>query len=67
MIDGRTGVLFDRPTVDDLCAAIEHLDSMTWSTTSIRAHAESFDVPVFRRRFRELFERLGVDRSLYLD
>jgi len=66
VVDGRTGVLFDRPTVDDLCAAIEHLDSMTWSTASIRAHAESFGAPVFRRRFRELLRRLGVDRSLYL-
>jgi glycosyltransferase involved in cell wall biosynthesis len=65
IVDGRTGVFFDRPTVDNLCAAIKHLDSMDWNVATIRLHAESFDTAVFRRRFRQLLERLGVEPSLY--
>jgi hypothetical protein len=38
---------------------------LTFVRHAIRAHAERFGVDVFRRRFVELFERLGVDLSLY--
>ena len=65
VLDGATGVLFDAPTVESLVAAIERSDSMTFDRHAIRAHAERFGVDVFRRRFVELFERLGVDHSLY--
>jgi glycosyltransferase involved in cell wall biosynthesis len=64
VVDGRTGVLFDRPTVDELCAAIERLDSVTWSVAAIRAQAERFDAAVFRRRFLELLAGLGVAPDL---
>jgi len=65
VLDGATGVLFDAPTVESLVAAIERSDSMTFDRHAIRAQAERFGVDVFRRRFVELFERLGVDHSLY--
>ena len=65
VLDGTTGVLFDAPTVDSLVAAIERADSMTFDRHAIRVQAERFGVDVFRRRFVELLERLGVDRSLY--
>jgi glycosyltransferase involved in cell wall biosynthesis len=65
VLDGATGVLFDAPTVESLVAAIERSDSMTFDRHAIRAQAERFGVDVFRRRFVELFERLGVDPSLY--
>ena len=38
---------------------------MSFDQRAIRAQAERFGVDVFRRRFVELFERLGVDPSLY--
>jgi len=65
VLDGATGVRFDAPTVESLVAAIERSDSMTFDRHAIRAHAERFGVDVFRRRFVELFERLGVRESLY--
>jgi glycosyltransferase involved in cell wall biosynthesis len=65
VVDGQTGVLFDRQTPEALAAAIERLDSMSFDRDVIRANAERFSAPVFRSRFIELLQRLGVDPSLY--
>jgi glycosyltransferase involved in cell wall biosynthesis len=65
VIDGSTGVLFDGPNVDSLCNAIERLDGIPFDRAAIRARAEAFDPSVFRRRWRELLERLGVDPAVY--
>ena len=65
VIDGRTGVLFNEQTVASMAAGIERLDSLTFDPVAIRAQAERFDRSVFRAKFRALFERLGVDPSLY--
>jgi glycosyltransferase involved in cell wall biosynthesis len=65
VVDGVTGVFFDRPEPAALNQAIERLDGITFDPQVIRANAERFDVAVFRRRWHELFARLGVDPSLY--
>jgi len=65
VIDGVTGVFFDRPETDALVDAIEHVDRLAVDPSALRAHAERFDVTVFRQRWRELLARLGVDPSLY--
>jgi glycosyltransferase involved in cell wall biosynthesis len=65
VIDGRTGVLFESQTVDDLAAAIERLDTLAIDPAACRARAEEFSVAVFHARWRDLFVRLGVDPSLY--
>ncbi|HYK94598.1 MAG TPA: glycosyltransferase [Candidatus Dormibacteraeota bacterium] len=65
VVDGVTGVLFDRQDVGSFCRAIERLDGMTFDPAAIRARAEMFDVAVFRSRWKELFARLGVDPVLY--
>jgi glycosyltransferase involved in cell wall biosynthesis len=65
VLDGATGVLFDRPKVDSMVEAIERLDAMHLDQYTIRARAEQFDVAVFREKWRRLFEKLGVDPSLY--
>lgn len=65
VIDGRTGVLHDEQTVESLCAAIERLEGLAIDPLICRARAEEFSVAVFHARWRELFERLGVDPSLY--
>jgi glycosyltransferase involved in cell wall biosynthesis len=65
VVDGKTGVYFDQPTPKSLIDAIAVLDQMTFDPQAIRANAERFSALVFRRRWVELFERLGVDPSLY--
>ncbi len=65
VIEGRTGTFFSEPTADALMDALERLDKMPLDRTVIRARAEEFDTAVFRRRWLELFHRLGVDPSLY--
>jgi glycosyltransferase involved in cell wall biosynthesis len=65
VLDGVTGVLFDQPSVDSLCNAIERLDDIGFDPSVIRSRAEMFDTRVFRSRWQGLFEKLGVDPSLY--
>jgi glycosyltransferase involved in cell wall biosynthesis len=65
VIDGRTGFLFDRSKAGALGEAIERLDGLALDPGVIRARAEEFSTAVFHAKFRALFERLGVDPSLY--
>jgi glycosyltransferase involved in cell wall biosynthesis len=59
VIDGVTGVLFDRPVVDDLIEALDRLDSTTWDPAALRAQAERFDTAVFVQRWRVFLVELG--------
>jgi glycosyltransferase involved in cell wall biosynthesis len=65
VVGGRTGVLFDKPTGAALAEAIERVDELPTDRAVIRARAEEFSTQVFHDRFRALFERLGMDPSLY--
>jgi glycosyltransferase involved in cell wall biosynthesis len=66
VVEGRTGIFFERQEVAALAEAIERLDGLVFTPATIRARAEEFDSTVFRRAWRELLARLGVDPSLYL-
>jgi glycosyltransferase involved in cell wall biosynthesis len=61
LLEDVTGVFFDSQEAEALVAAIQRLDEMTFDPSAIRAHAAT----VFRRRWRELLEQLGVEPSLY--
>jgi glycosyltransferase involved in cell wall biosynthesis len=65
VIDGETGVLFDRQDATSMAEAIERLEGIALSRNAIRQRAEAFDTAVFNARWRALFSRLGVDPSLY--
>ena len=65
VVEGATGVFFDRPTSEALADALVAVDQLSFDLRVVRANAERFAVSVFRRRFIELFQRLGVDPSLY--
>jgi glycosyltransferase involved in cell wall biosynthesis len=67
VIDGTTGVFFERASAESLAGAIERFETMNWSASDIRAHAESFGTSVFESRFMDLlssvmpgFERLSA-------
>jgi glycosyltransferase involved in cell wall biosynthesis len=50
VVDGLTGVFFDKPTSASLITAIEDFESRTWNQQSLRRHAERFDRSVFAFR-----------------
>src|SRR5688572_32545623 len=60
VLDGETGIFFDRPEVDSLRRALDTVESRPWDRESIRARAATFS----RARFdRELGEQLSALRS----
>jgi glycosyltransferase involved in cell wall biosynthesis len=64
VVEGRTGIFFDRPDAEALTAAIEASGTQSFDPSEIRAHARTFDTVVFRRRWKELLLREGADPSL---
>ena len=64
VVDGRTGVFFDRRTPDAVAEAIERADQLLVDPVDLRAHAATFDTSVFRTRMRDLLVRHGADPQL---
>lgn len=60
VVDGRTGVLFDRATPAALAAAIERLESRAIDPAVARDRALDFDVAVFHQRWQELLAEHGL-------
>jgi glycosyltransferase involved in cell wall biosynthesis len=60
IIDGVTGVFFDRQEPEDLAAAIAHFERIEWSPALLRRHAESFSTEVFRARLRAFLGKVGA-------
>jgi DNA/RNA-binding domain of Phe-tRNA-synthetase-like protein len=58
-------VFFEEPTIESLAVAIERCEHLRFDGRAIRRQAEQFDRRVFLDAWRGLFERLGVDPSLY--
>lgn len=50
VIDGVTGIFFDKPTSASLEDAIEEFESRLWHQQTLRKHAEKFDRSVFAFR-----------------
>ena len=65
VVEDVTGVFFEEATVESLASAIERVEHLRFDPQSIRRHAERFDRRVFLAAWRDLFQRLGVDPSLY--
>jgi len=65
VVDGVTGVLYDKPGGRPLADAIERMEGITFDRLALRAHAERFDRRHFLSAWRGLLDRLGVDRDLY--
>ncbi len=51
--DGETGSFFHEPTVEALADVLSAFDSRRFDPRTIRAHAETFDVSLFRQRLTE--------------
>jgi glycosyltransferase involved in cell wall biosynthesis len=57
VLDGRTGVLFDEPTVEGVASAIERFERLTLAETDVRANAERFGRERFRREMAGVIDR----------
>jgi glycosyltransferase involved in cell wall biosynthesis len=59
IVEGTTGIFFDRQDVPSLADAILDFEKMSWDPNTLRAHALRFDVSQFRRKFYDLLASLG--------
>jgi glycosyltransferase involved in cell wall biosynthesis len=59
VIDGETGVFFDEPTAASLAEAMLRLERQPWSPERLRAHAATYDRPVFVRRIRAFLDAVA--------
>ena len=50
VVEGITGVFFDKPEASSVSEAIEDFESRTWRQSALRQHAEKFDQKVFAFR-----------------
>lgn len=54
VVEGRTGVFFDRPEPGQIAGAIRRILAGTWPQDALKAHAARFDEAHFIRRLREV-------------
>jgi glycosyltransferase involved in cell wall biosynthesis len=60
IVEGATGVFFDRQEVSHVAAAIQRFEQQDWSAPALRRHAECFGIAVFQSRFREFLDKVGA-------
>ncbi len=57
VINKKTGLFFKWQSVECLCEAILHFESMEWDHHLIRKHAEEFDVPIFEKKIKDFVDK----------
>lgn len=57
VVEGKTGVFFDRPDASSLAAAVLDLERRDWDPRRIRQNAERFSTARFLEETRELLKR----------
>ena len=63
VIPHRNGIHFAEATSESLAAAILEGEAISWDPKVIRAHAEQFDVSIFRQRFLQALEEFEAEAS----
>ncbi len=62
VIDGVTGILFDRQTSADLSQAIERFEAARFEPRTIAAHARAFDASRFKSQMQALVDAALAER-----
>jgi glycosyltransferase involved in cell wall biosynthesis len=57
VIEGETGLFFDKQTIESLSRTLECFDDMTFTPDHCRANAERFDVSVFDRELAAFVQK----------
>jgi glycosyltransferase involved in cell wall biosynthesis len=61
VVDGITGILYEEPGVEGLCAAIERFESTSFDEQVLRDRAAAFSPERFRREISEFLMRLDAE------
>jgi glycosyltransferase involved in cell wall biosynthesis len=64
VIDGVSGLFFDKDTSASLSEAIEEFELRLWDANAIRQHAERFDVQAFNQKFLGLLQAFRPQVSI---
>ncbi len=64
VIEGKTGVFFENPTIKDLSEAIGEFELLDFKSEDCKMNAEKFSKAVFKKRLIELVEKYG-SKQLY--
>jgi hypothetical protein len=62
VLDGRTGVLFPRQTLDGLVTAIERFEDLDLDQDDVRENARRFGRERFRAEMAAVIERASLSR-----
>ena len=55
--EGETGIFFKEPTTESLIQSLEQFEKKSWDTTLLRAQAERFSRPRFRREIETYLQK----------
>ena len=58
VVEGTTGIFFDRPEVEPLRDALRQAEAQTWDREALRAHAARFSRETFQRQFLDVVARV---------
>lgn len=58
LVDGKSGIFFDSPTIESLTSAIKRFNVNDWNKEEIRRHAKGFSKENFFKHFRQVVDSL---------
>ncbi len=60
IVEGVTGIFFDRQQASDLADAILRFEKQEWEADTLRRHAQGFGIEVFQARFQQFLASVGA-------
>lgn len=60
VVDGKTGVHYQDPSVEGLISAVQRFEDMTFDSDAIQSHANTFNTATFKRRISEILIQNGL-------
>ena len=66
VMNGKTGIYFDEPTADSLCAAIQQFeqDGVAYNAEQIKEHAEQFSIRRFQQQIDDYVKQRAAEHNI---
>lgn len=58
VIDGKTGIFFQKQTKEDLIAAIKKFEGLRFNEEEIKSHAQGFSKEEFKRKIKDFIQKV---------